>query len=116
MGASILLGVSGDPTQLTGKPAYRVWTLEGVRAFAIQALKRAWTAAARRQRESEMSPAIGASRSLRLSHGMILPPVRNLVNSKNGMAWLVFQKFKLGHYCFQTRSIRGRTRSARNSR
>ena len=48
---AVLLCIRGfGPAQLTGKPAYCIRTLEGVGAFAIQALKRARTLAVRWQR------------------------------------------------------------------
>ena len=61
-------------------------TLDGVGSLAIKALKRALSFAAGRQRKSEMRPAIGASRSSGLAHVVILPPVRNFVNTKAALA------------------------------
>jgi hypothetical protein len=57
-----------------------------VRSVAIEALKRARPFAARRQRQNQMSPALGTGRSFRLTHGQILPPVGNFVNFKLGPA------------------------------
>ena len=47
----------------------------------FEALERAQSLAAERQRKEQEGPAMGACGSFRLSHTMIFPPVRKAVNS-----------------------------------
>jgi hypothetical protein len=67
--------------QLALDPALGLIRFQRVRAVAFKALERARAFAAGRQRQDQLRPAIGASRSLGLAHAIILPPVQNLVNS-----------------------------------
>jgi hypothetical protein len=61
------------------EPFYRIG-FEGIGAVAFKALKRAWSLAARRQREDQVGPASGASWSLCLAHALILPRANMAVN------------------------------------
>jgi hypothetical protein len=70
--------------QFAGKPAYRVRTLEGVGAVAIEALERAPSLAAGRQSKDQKGPTMGACRSLRLSHRKIVHMPLTFVCSVSG--------------------------------
>jgi hypothetical protein len=82
--------------KLALQPAKCLICFQRVGALAIEALERALPFTARRQRESQIRPAMGAGWSFAPSHATILPLVRKFVNSK----------FKTGHCAFQIGPLR----------
>jgi hypothetical protein len=83
--------------QLALKPAYRPFGFRGVWPITIKTLERARPLAVGWQRQNQIRPALRASRSVRLAHGGIVPPLRKSVKLKRIRAGFFVQLAASGH-------------------
>jgi hypothetical protein len=71
--------------QLALKPTHHFIGFDRIGLVALKALEHARSLPVGRCRhQNQMCPALGASQSFRLTHDLILPPVRNVVHFKVG--------------------------------